>query len=337
MRYSFGDYVLDTQCHELHHAGAPIKLRRKVFQVLVYLLAHRERVVPKQELLAQLWPGQFVGDETLTSCIKTLRRALGERGRTAHFLRTLHGQGYRFVGAVEVGEPRPADEAPEALPLSGGAGAALHAKIVEALEVVDPDRLAEQVERLAYHALCGEVWDKALSYSRQAGARAGTRSAYPEAVSGFEQALKALTHLPESRDTLEQAIDLRLSLRTALLPLGELRRIHHLLRDAATLAEALGDQRRLGLISTRLCHASWQIGDYEAALAFGQRALAISMALGDVRWRRRTNVNLADTYHALGEYGRAIACYRTAVSLDGGCALGPLARLASTVWRLVPS
>ena len=53
MRYSFGDYVLDTQRHELHHAGAPIKLRRKVFQVLVYLLAHRDRVVPKQELLEQ--------------------------------------------------------------------------------------------------------------------------------------------------------------------------------------------------------------------------------------------------------------------------------------------
>ena len=103
MRYSFGDYMLDTQRLELHHAGEPIKLRRKVFQVLVYLLAHRDRVVPKQELLEQLWPGQFVGEETLTSCIKTLRRALGERGRTPRFLRTLHGQGYRFVGAVEVG------------------------------------------------------------------------------------------------------------------------------------------------------------------------------------------------------------------------------------------
>jgi DNA-binding winged helix-turn-helix (wHTH) protein len=69
MRYIFGDYVLDTQRHELHHAGELIKLRRKVFQVLVHLLAHRDRVVPKQELLEHLWPDQFVGDETLTSCI----------------------------------------------------------------------------------------------------------------------------------------------------------------------------------------------------------------------------------------------------------------------------
>jgi predicted ATPase/DNA-binding winged helix-turn-helix (wHTH) protein/class 3 adenylate cyclase len=123
MRYSFGDYVLDTQRYELHHAGEPIKLRRKVFQVLAYLLVHRDRVVPKSELLAQLWPEQFVGEEALTSCVKTLRRALGERGRTARFVRTLHGQGYRFVAAVEEREHRPADESPPALPLSGGAGA----------------------------------------------------------------------------------------------------------------------------------------------------------------------------------------------------------------------
>jgi predicted ATPase/DNA-binding winged helix-turn-helix (wHTH) protein len=109
MRYIFGEYVLDTQRQELHHAGAPIKLRRKVFQVLAYLLAYHERVVPKQELLEHLWPDQFVGDEALKSCIKILRRALGERGRAPHFVRTLHGQGYRFVAPVDVREPLPAD------------------------------------------------------------------------------------------------------------------------------------------------------------------------------------------------------------------------------------
>ena len=61
MRYSFDEYVLDTQRHELCHAGAPIKLRRKVFQVLVYLLARRDRVVPKQGLLEHLWPGHLSG------------------------------------------------------------------------------------------------------------------------------------------------------------------------------------------------------------------------------------------------------------------------------------
>jgi class 3 adenylate cyclase/DNA-binding winged helix-turn-helix (wHTH) protein/tetratricopeptide (TPR) repeat protein len=120
MRYSFGDYVLDTQRHEVHHAGMPITLRRKVFQVLVYLVAHRDRVVPKQELLESLWPGQFVGEAALTSCIQAVRRALGERGRTHRFLRTLHGQGYRFVGVVEVRDPvRMDDTTVAALPTTG--------------------------------------------------------------------------------------------------------------------------------------------------------------------------------------------------------------------------
>jgi predicted ATPase len=121
----------------------------------------------------------------------------------------------------------------------------LHARIVEALEILAGDRLAEQVERLAHHALRGEVWDKALAYSRQAGEKAMARSAHREAVGYFEQALSALPHLPEQRDTLEQAIDLRLALRTALFPSGNVGRILALLREAESLAEALDDPHRL--------------------------------------------------------------------------------------------
>jgi DNA-binding winged helix-turn-helix (wHTH) protein len=115
MRYLFGDYVLDSQRAELHSAGAPIKVRRKVFQVLAYLLVHRDRVVSKHELLECLWPDQFVGDAVLKACITALRKALGDRGRVPHFVRTLHGQGYRFVAAVEVREHRLADDKPPAL------------------------------------------------------------------------------------------------------------------------------------------------------------------------------------------------------------------------------
>jgi predicted ATPase len=118
--------------------------------------------------------------------------------------------------------------------------------VVAALERVAPERLTEHVDRLAHHAFRGEVWDKALTYSRQAGARAMARSAYREAVTAFEQALVALQHLPEDQDTLAQAIDVRFDLRLALVPLGEYGRIFDALRDAERLAEALGDQRRLG-------------------------------------------------------------------------------------------
>jgi DNA-binding winged helix-turn-helix (wHTH) protein len=114
MRYLFGNHVLDTQRAELHSAGAPIKLRRKAFQVLAYLLAHHERVVPKQELLEHLWPDQFVGDEVLKACIKAVRQALGEQGRTPRCLCTLHGQGYRFVAPVPVRLDTPLGAAPPA-------------------------------------------------------------------------------------------------------------------------------------------------------------------------------------------------------------------------------
>src|SRR5262249_36526085 len=122
----------------------------------------------------------------------------------------------------------------------------LHARIVEALECLAPDRLAEQVEHLAHHALRGEVWDKALAYFRQVGEKAMARSAYREAAGYFEQALGALVHLPEQRDTREQAIDLRLALRSALTPSGDLGRVLAYLREAETLGVALDDPRRLG-------------------------------------------------------------------------------------------
>src|SRR5713101_3526823 len=97
----------------------------------------------------------------------------------------------------------------------------LHTRIVEALAALAGDRLDDQVERLAQHALRGEVWDKALVYGRQAGDKAQTRSAYREAVVCYEQALVAFGHLPDSRAVTEQAIDLRLGLHSALNALGE--------------------------------------------------------------------------------------------------------------------
>jgi predicted ATPase len=95
---------------------------------------------------------------------------------------------------------------------------ALHAQIVEVLETLYPARIAEQVERLAHHALRGEVWDKALMYCRQAGEKAMARSAHCEAVVYYEQALDALQHLPTQHDTRAQAIDLRLALCLSLSP-----------------------------------------------------------------------------------------------------------------------
>jgi class 3 adenylate cyclase/tetratricopeptide (TPR) repeat protein len=195
---------------------------------------------------------------------------------------------------------------------------ALHARIVEALEALAGDRVAEQVERLAHHALRGEVWDKALAYFQQAGEKAMARPAYREAVEYFEQALGVLAHLPETRDRREQAIDLRLTLRTALFPLGDLVRMLALLREAESLAEALDDSGRLGQVSVSVAPYFYFRGAYDQAIAAAQRALALATAGGDVVLGARANYYLGFDYHAQGDYRRAIDCHRqTVASLEG--------------------
>jgi tetratricopeptide (TPR) repeat protein len=193
----------------------------------------------------------------------------------------------------------------------------LHARIVEALEEVAGDRVAEQVERLAHHALRGEVWDKALGYSRQAGGKAMARSAYREAVGYFEQALGALSHLPETRATREQAVDLRLALRSALYPFGDLGRIQVALREAESLAEALDDPRRLAQVSVFLSIHFHLWGAYDQAIVAAQRALALATAGGEVALHALANQTLGIAYLYQGDYRRAIDCLgQTVDSLD---------------------
>jgi tetratricopeptide (TPR) repeat protein len=194
----------------------------------------------------------------------------------------------------------------------------LHARIVEALEAAAGDRLAEQVERLAHHALRGEMWDKALAYCRQAGEKAMAGQSPREAVEYFEQALRALQDLSETQDAREQAIDLRLALRTALTPLGDMRRGLACLREAEALAEALADPRRLGRVSRLLTVDLSRLGAHDQAIAAAQRALALATASGDVVLHALTNQSLGATYEAQGDYRRAIECFElTRAFLDG--------------------
>ncbi len=195
---------------------------------------------------------------------------------------------------------------------------ALHTHIVEALEVLAGERVAEQVDRLAQHALRGEVWDKALAYGRQAGEKALARSAHREAMGYFEQALRTLLHLPETRDTLEQAIDLRLALRNALLPSGDYGRILAILREIEALAEALDDPRRLGQVSLFLSQHFYSRGMHDQAIAFAERALELATAEGELVLQALAIQYLGRPYQAQGDYRRAMDCFRQSVtSLEG--------------------
>jgi predicted ATPase len=190
----------------------------------------------------------------------------------------------------------------------------LHARIVEALEALAGDRVAEVVERLAHHAQRGEVWDKALAYSRQAGEKAMARAAHHEAVGYFEQALSVLSHLPETRDMREQAIDLRLALRSALWPSGNLERILACLREAESLAATLDDPRRLAQVSLFLSEHLRFMGAHDQAIAAAQRALALATTRGETVLRALANQRLGFAYQAQGDYRRAINCLRQTVA-----------------------
>jgi class 3 adenylate cyclase/tetratricopeptide (TPR) repeat protein len=159
---------------------------------------------------------------------------------------------------------------------------ALHAAVVTGIEHLHADRLVEYVERLAHHAQQGEVWDKAVRYLREAGAKAFLRSANREAVTRFQEALDALQRLPEHPGATAEALDLRFDLRAALMPLGDFSRMGTVLDEAEALAETAGDQHRLGhalnFKAIHLIHG----GDFAAAIEHAHRALAIGEVKADI-------------------------------------------------------
>jgi class 3 adenylate cyclase/tetratricopeptide (TPR) repeat protein len=181
----------------------------------------------------------------------------------------------------------------------------LHARIVEALEVLAGERVTEQVEYLAHHALRGEVWDKALAYCRQAGTRAYDRAAFREAVAAFEQALQALAHVPDDGDTRVLAIDLRRVLGNALTQLGEHGRHLALLGEAETLARALDDRARLGRVLASMALGLMITADLDGAIAAGQQALDLAVKLGDRALQGEASLRLGPVYYAIGDFGRA--------------------------------
>jgi len=102
--YSFEDFSLDTARRELRQGGALIALQPQVFDLLEYVIRNRERVVSKDDLLAAVWHGRIVSESTLSTRINAARNAIGDSGEEQRLIRTAHGKGIRFVGAVREGE-----------------------------------------------------------------------------------------------------------------------------------------------------------------------------------------------------------------------------------------
>jgi tetratricopeptide (TPR) repeat protein len=136
------------------------------------------------------------------------------------------------------------------------------------------------------------------------------RSAQRAAAIHLEQALDAVRHWPEGQHTLETAVDLQLELVNALVPLGAFDQQAECLRQAATLAETLGDRHRLGVALARLGHISFAVGDQVTAIASTQRALAIAQAEGD-GWVEGVAIFYLGRFdHLRGDYRRATELIR---------------------------
>jgi tetratricopeptide (TPR) repeat protein len=180
----------------------------------------------------------------------------------------------------------------------------LHARVVDAIETLHRDRLGEQVERLAHHAVRGELREKAVPYLRQAGLRAAARSALLDARAWFEQALGVLAALPESPSTLEQGFEIRVELRPVLNLLGEVRRTLERLREAEILAERLNDDGRRSRVCAAMTNVHALLGELDEALVTGTRALEIAARLGDLRLRIVATTFLAQAHHFRGDYER---------------------------------
>jgi class 3 adenylate cyclase/tetratricopeptide (TPR) repeat protein len=191
---------------------------------------------------------------------------------------------------------------------------ALHAQIVAAMEARYADRVGEHVERLAYHALRGELWEKAVACCRQAGRKAVHRSAYAEAAAQLATALAALQHLPESREILEQGVDIRHELGIALFPIaGPVTQLGPI-DEAEALAMRLGDMARLARVRERRQNSLMWHAEYPAAIELGEQLLSLSDSPESFLIGVGARFSLAWPLVATGELRRGVACFRENLS-----------------------
>jgi class 3 adenylate cyclase/tetratricopeptide (TPR) repeat protein len=182
----------------------------------------------------------------------------------------------------------------------------IHARVVNATERLYAERLGEQAERLAYHAVQGELKEKAAHYLRQAGAKAAARSAVQDARVWFEQALDVLKSLPESQAAMEQAFEIHLELRLVLRQLGEGRQMLDHLREAEAISARLKDDLRRGRVCAFMTTVLSTFDDLDEAFVTGNRALEIALRLGDLRLRIVTTSCLEQAYYYRGDYERVV-------------------------------
>jgi class 3 adenylate cyclase/tetratricopeptide (TPR) repeat protein len=192
---------------------------------------------------------------------------------------------------------------------------ALHARITDTIERLYSDRRGEQVERLAHHAFAGELWHQAVRYCREAGRGGLARLACREAVDFLQRALEAVSHLPDSPESRALAVDLGFDLEAALVPLGAHAEGLAVLRSAESIAARMGDEPRLARALAYRTTIHWEMGESDAAVEAGERAVAIAARVEDLGLQVVGQYSMAGAVRTLGDFPRAVTLLRRSLAL----------------------
>ena len=195
--------------------------------------------------------------------------------------------------------------------------ALLHRRVAEAIETRYAADLDPHLGALADHYQRAGVWQRAVMYWRRTGDLARRRGAYREALLGYQTALAAASQLPRVRTTLEQEVDLRLGMRYALVPLGQVTNVVDCLEPGKQVAEALGDRLRLARSELFLSEAWRWLGDYGRAEEASRRARGLAVALEDRDLVLFSAVFLGSAYIAQGRHAEAGPLLEEAVAEVG--------------------
>jgi class 3 adenylate cyclase/tetratricopeptide (TPR) repeat protein len=193
----------------------------------------------------------------------------------------------------------------------------LHAAVVQGIERLHADRLAEEVEVLAHHAVRAKLGAKAVRYLRQAGAKAGARSANREAIRLFETALDLLAEAPETADSLSDSLDVRIALGPALMAVHgtEAEAVRACYHRALELVDRLGDMSRRFPVLWGLWFVAFMRGQYQEAHASAQQLLSAAQAGADTGRLLEAHHSLWATLTAMGQPAAAVTHAERGIAL----------------------
>ena len=179
----------------------------------------------------------------------------------------------------------------------------LHGRIVEAIEQLYPERLTEQVERLAQHAVRAGQWEKAVEYHHQAGKKAASRSVTREAIAYFEQALEVLKNLPDGHQTIEKAINIRVDLGPALVSMKGFgaTEVEENYARARLLCEQFGETPQLFPVLWGLARMHDVRGELKVGRELGEQLLTLAQRVRDPALLLEAHHELWANLSALGE------------------------------------